>query len=107
MPDSVEASISTAKVLGVGLLLLALVALSLVLSFVPLGGWSIPLALGIAAVKCAIVGAVYMELWEAHASIRLIFVVGAGYVVVLVLLASVDVATRAPPPMLPPVEARP
>lgn len=89
----------------VGAALLALVAISYGLSLIHLPGWNLPLALGIALVKCSLVMLVFMELWSAHGAVRLIASVGLAYVLVLVILSAADPATRSPPVAAPPAEA--
>ncbi len=85
-----------------GVVLLALAGLSLGLAFLPLGPFSVAVALGIAAIKAGLVARHYMELDTSHASVRTVAATGLFFVLLLVVLTAADVATREPPPLLPP-----
>jgi cytochrome c oxidase subunit 4 len=64
---------------------------------VPLGRASVLVALGIAAIKAALVALFFMELWEHRGVSRLVFVVPVLFVAALTVLAIADAATRFPP----------
>lgn len=98
---------SIPRLLLVGAALLLLAGASLGLAFLPLGRFAVAAALGIAAVKAWLVARHYMELGSAHASVRMVAASALFFVLLLVGLAAADVATRAPPPLLPPAVAPP
>jgi cytochrome c oxidase subunit 4 len=85
--------------------LLALWGASWGLSYVELGGWSLPIALAIAAAKAAIVVLVFMEIALEKASIHATLATGLAMIAVLVFFMLADVRTRASPPLLPPAPA--
>ena len=76
--------------------LLALTALTLGLSFAPLGALEAPVALSIAGVKAALVGLFFMHLVEARRAYWLFLLVGAILMATLVALMVGDVVTREP-----------
>lgn len=78
-----------------GLALLALWGVSFGLSYLDFGAASLGIALAIAAVKAALVGAIFMELARARTSIRLAVITAGALAVVLVGLVLGDVALRA------------
>lgn len=85
------------------LTLLALLGLTLgsfALSYVHLGRWSIPVALGIAALKATLVITIFMELAVEKLTVKLSLVAGFVFVFLLVGLMAADVATRAAAPLL-------
>lgn len=75
--------------------LLLLWGISFALSYVELGAASLPIALLIAALKAGIVGAVFMELAQARASIRWAMIAAGALAVVLAGLVVADVLGRA------------
>jgi len=74
--------------------LCALLATTCTLSYVPLGGFSLPVALCIAALKGALVGAIFMRLFENNALNRLAAAAGPIWVFVMFLLMGADYFTR-------------
>lgn len=80
--------------LGAWLALLALLALTVTLSFVPLGNFNSGIALTIAATKTVIVAAVFMEL--RHRGARTYIFAGAGlfWLGILLWLGMMDFLTR-------------
>ena len=74
--------------------LLLLTGLTLGLSFVDLGRWSVPVALTIASTKASLVALFFMHLVEQRTSNRLVAVTGIVFVGLLVGLMVVDVDTR-------------
>lgn len=83
-----------------GLAFTALIALSLLtlgLSFVPLGGAGIPLALGIAAGKAVLVALFFMHLVEQRAVNALVPVVVIVLVALFVGITAGEVAARQDP----------
>lgn len=84
------------------LALLLLAGLTFGLSFLPLDGFSAPVALLIAIVKGALVVFIFMEMLGARVSSRLALTCALLLLATLLLLASADVLTREiaalPPP---------
>lgn len=80
--------------LGAWLALLALLALTVTLSFVPIGNFNSGIALTIAATKAVIVAAVFMEL--RHRGARTYIFAGAGlfWLGILLWLGMMDFLTR-------------
>lgn len=91
----------------VGVVLLLLAAVSFVVSFFALGPWETPVALTIAAVKAFGIGGWFMELRHARVSIRVAILGAISLFVLLVGLTTLDVCTRAPPPLLVPEQGGP
>ena len=81
--------------------LMALWILSFALSYVHLGAAALPVAIGIAAVKAALVVAFFMELVHASLSMKLTLLAAAGLLATLIGLLVADIATREPPPLVP------
>lgn len=94
MPHSRSSSLGPGHHLLTWLALVLLGALSFGLSFVSLGEWSLAIALAIALAKALLVAGVFMHLSEHHGSLRLWPAAGVGFVVLLVVLMTLDVATR-------------
>ncbi|MBX3258220.1 MAG: cytochrome C oxidase subunit IV family protein [Labilithrix sp.] len=82
--------------------LFVLWAASFALSYVHLGAASLLVALAIAALKAALVVMFFMELVGEGLSMKLTLAAAGGLLAVLVGLMVADVATREPPPLLPP-----
>lgn len=82
------------KLFLTGFALLALWGVSFGLSYVDLGRGSLAIALGIAAIKAAVVGATFMELLRARTAVRLTMIVAGALAVVLVGLVLGDVMYR-------------
>jgi cytochrome c oxidase subunit 4 len=74
--------------------LVALLTLTLVLAYAPLGPFNGPVSLLIAALKAALVLTVYMELKDGRPLLRLIAFVPVAFVCVLFSLTLADVLTR-------------
>jgi caa(3)-type oxidase subunit IV len=83
------------------LALVALAGASYGLTFVRLGPLSTGAAFAIAGVKGALVLLVFMHFLRTRSSIRLAAAVGVGLFGLLIALATADVTTRDPPPLLP------
>lgn len=75
-------------------LLVALAALSWGVSFLPVGGFAIPIALLVASAKVAVVALVFMELGEHGGGIRLVALTAPAFVALLLLLMLADVWLR-------------
>ena len=76
----------------------ALVLLScatLSLSFLPLGGLGVPLALGIAAIKAVVIAVFFMHLSEQRAVNTLFLVISLILIAFFVTLSALDVGTRS------------
>ena len=81
------------------LALLLLAGLSLVLRFAHLGGFSFPVALGIAAFKALLVLVFFMELLAEKATVRFAFLAGLTLFALMLTLIVADVLTRSVPPI--------
>lgn len=88
-------------VLRTGGALLALWALSFALSYVHLGSAALPVALGIAAVKAALVVMFFMELLHERFSVKLTLLAAGALLGILIILVVADIGTRATPPLAP------
>jgi cytochrome c oxidase subunit 4 len=75
--------------------LLALLILTFVLAYVPLGPMQTAVALGIAAAKAAIVALLFMELRESSPLLRLAAAAGLVWLTIMFVLAFSDYLTRA------------
>ncbi|HEY1708581.1 MAG TPA: cytochrome C oxidase subunit IV family protein [Rhizomicrobium sp.] len=76
------------------LALCALLAATCTLAYVPLGDGNFPVSLGIAAIKAALVGSIFMRLFENNALNRLAAVAGPVWVFVMFVLMGADYFTR-------------
>jgi cytochrome c oxidase subunit 4 len=74
--------------------LMALLALTVALTFAPLGPWRLAISLAIAAAKAALVGSVFMELRGASSNVRLVAAATTVMLLVLIFLSGVDAAVR-------------
>lgn len=74
--------------------LVILSVLTLGLSFAPLGGFHVPVALLIAAAKGALIVAVFMHLAEQRGTSRVILVFWLLLLLILVVITAADVSTR-------------
>ena len=81
--------------------LIALWLLSFALSYVHLGAAALPVAIGIAAVKAALVAAFFMELLHGSLSMKLAMLSAAALLATLIGLLVADIVTREPPPLVP------
>jgi cytochrome c oxidase subunit 4 len=82
--------------------LVALAALSLVMSFAHLGAAGIPVALAIAAAKAVLVALIFMELLVEKPAFRIVLGVVVFFFVLLIGLVWADVDTRTIAPLAPP-----
>lgn len=71
-----------------------LLGITCTLSYVPLGAGNLFVSLGIAAVKAALVGSVFMRLAERNPLNRLAASVGPIWVLIMFLLLGADYFTR-------------
>ena len=74
--------------------LLALLALTTGLAFLPLGRWNLPIALGIGATKALIVVIFFMELRRSSGLVRVFAAAGFLWLLILLGLTGADYATR-------------
>ena len=81
--------------------LLALLGLTVLIAYQPLGLFNFPIALTIAALKASIVGAVFMELRDRRGLVIAFAGAGVFWLSILLWLAGSDYFTRAefPPPL--------
>ncbi|MGE5468703.1 MAG: cytochrome C oxidase subunit IV family protein [Ignavibacteria bacterium] len=104
--------------LGIGLLLLILLAATTASAYAPLGAWNGVLNLAIAALKIGLVAGFFMRLSDAGGLVRLAAGIALLMLAIFLSLASTDYLTRrvtpAPwqsprdaHPFLPPSEVRP
>ena len=83
--------------------LLALLTLTVILAYQPLGSLNLPIALSIATAKSLIVALVFMELRERRGLLRAFATAGFFWLFILIWLAGIDFLTRAkfPPGISP------
>jgi cytochrome c oxidase subunit IV len=74
--------------------LLALLALTVTLAYVPLGAFNAIVALGIGAIKAGMVAAIFMELWHHGARTMVFSTAGLFWLAILLWLGSMDFLTR-------------
>lgn len=86
----------TGTIIIVTVALLVLLALTVLLSFVDLGPFSLPVALTIAAAKALLVAVFYMELRDEQPTVRLAAAAGLLWFALLLGGTLADVLTRAP-----------
>ena len=89
-------------VLGTGVAVLVLWALSFGVSYVPMGAASLPVALGIAALKAALVALFFMELVREALSVKVTMIAAVLMTMTLIAFMVADVATRDTAPLLVP-----
>jgi cytochrome c oxidase subunit 4 len=85
---------SATAIVATSLALLFLWGGSWALSSVELGRWSLVIALVIAVAKAALVTLVFMELFHARPSVKLIAVTAVAMVALLLSLTFIDVVAR-------------
>jgi caa(3)-type oxidase subunit IV len=81
-------------IIATSIALLLLWGGSWALSFVALGGWSFGIAIAIAVAKAALVTLVFMELFHARTSVKLIAVTAVAMLALMLSLTFVDVVAR-------------
>jgi cytochrome c oxidase subunit IV len=72
----------------------ALLAATCVFAYIPLGAFNLPLSLCIAAVKSALIGAVFMRLHDNNPLHRLAASVGPIWILIMFVLIGADYLTR-------------
>jgi len=100
-------TVSLRTTLVTGTLLFVLWATSWSVSYVSLGPWSLAVALGIAALKAALVALFFMELVLEGAAFNFAIAAAVTLIAILIALMVGDVVTRAAPPLLPPRATHP
>jgi cytochrome c oxidase subunit 4 len=75
--------------------LMALLALTVALSFAPLGPFRLAASLAIAAAKAALIYWVFMDLRTADGLTRIAALCAIGFLAMLLLLTGLDAAVRA------------
>jgi cytochrome c oxidase subunit 4 len=80
------------------LALMALLAITAAVAWVPLGWVNTAISLGIALAKALLVALVFMRLRRAHGLLRLTAVAGVVTLLLLFGLSATDYATRTAPP---------
>jgi cytochrome c oxidase subunit 4 len=81
------------------LALMLLLAATTGLAFLPLDRFALPTALLVAAIKSAIVAAIFMRLWRGPALARLFAGAGLGWFAIMLSLTWADYLTRGGPPL--------
>jgi cytochrome c oxidase subunit 4 len=76
------------------LALLVLLAVTVTLAYQPLGAFNVVAALGIAAVKAAIVAAIFMELQQRGGRTFIFALAGLFWLAILLWLGQMDFLTR-------------
>jgi cytochrome c oxidase subunit 4 len=76
------------------LALLILLGLTVVVSFMPLGSFNLPISLCIAGVKASIIGFVFMRLIEVSPLQRLAAMAGPVWIFIMFVLMASDYLTR-------------
>ncbi|MDR7035807.1 caa(3)-type oxidase subunit IV [Methylobacterium sp. BE186] len=74
--------------------LIALLALSLIAAYEPLGTWTVAVNLGLAAMQAALVAVLFMRLDEAGPLVRLTAAAGLFWLMILFTLTLADVLSR-------------
>ena len=75
--------------------LLAFLALTVGLTFLPMGPWRLPASLAIAASKAFLVGWVFMELRTAPPLVRVVAAAALAMLMLLIALSGIDAAVRS------------
>ena len=73
----------------------ALLALTVALTFAPLGAWRLPASLAIATAKAGLIVWIFMELGCEGGLTRLAALIGLLFLALLIGMAGVDVAIRS------------
>ena len=81
----------------VWLALLVFTAATYITGSMHLGGWALPIALTIAAIKSTLVALIFMHLKESSGATRMVFVIALVFVALLLFFTVADVATRFRP----------
>src|SRR5215831_20992379 len=107
-----ETHSSPGRFLAVWIALLVLTGATFGFHHMGLGRAALPVALGIAGVKSALVVLFFMELWEHRGANRMVFVVSVLFLLLLMVFTVADVVTRFPlarpnPPAGPPTPPPP
>jgi cytochrome c oxidase subunit 4 len=84
----------TRTYLSVGFALLILTAITVTISFIPLGGWNAVVAVGIASLKALLVALFFMHLLYDRKIYLIIFLVALIFLTVFIVLTMFDVLRR-------------
>jgi cytochrome c oxidase subunit IV len=93
-PGDHEGRHSAVPYVVVWIALLLFTALTYTTGTAHLGKWALPIALGIAATKSALVALIFMHLKDSSGATRLVFVTSLIFVALLLFFTVADVATR-------------
>lgn len=85
--------------------LVLLVGLALALSYLPLGAWGVPVAIGIASVQSLVIVLSFMHLGEQRRSNAFVLAATLVLLAFFIGLVTADVLTRGPAPPPPPAPA--
>lgn len=91
------------RALGVWAVLMGLLALTVGLALLPLGGWAMPVALAIGVIKAGFVLVIFMDLGTATGLVRAFAAIGIAWMAILIGLAMTDYGIRRDA-LLPPSE---
>ncbi|MBU0985607.1 MAG: cytochrome C oxidase subunit IV family protein [candidate division Zixibacteria bacterium] len=80
--------------LGTAAALFVLTVVTVMVSFVDLGGWNIVVALAVASVKAAAVGLIFMHLWFDRKVFLVIFLAGIVFLTIFIGLTMLDTMRR-------------
>ena len=82
--------------LPIWVILVALVAATLVLAYLPLGRWNTPVSLGIGAAKAVVIAVFFMNLRRPDPLLRLAGAASLLWIAFMFALTFADLLTRAP-----------
>jgi len=91
----------TGLLLVIGVALLVLTTVTYLLHELPHGAWSLPVALGIAAVKGVLIALWYMHLTEQRGSNALVPLTAVIFVVVVLVVVVIETGQRIKPTIPP------
>ena len=99
--DKERKEVSLALTLGTGVAVIVLWIASWAISYADLGAWNLVVALGIAALKAALVILVFMEIVVERTSVHTALAAGIAMIAILFAFMIADVRTRETPPLEP------
>jgi cytochrome c oxidase subunit 4 len=80
--------------LGVALALFILTGITVAVSFIPLGGWNVAVAVSIASLKAALVALIFMHLLYDKKLLMIIFLAAITFLAVFIILTMFDTMER-------------
>ncbi|MGA9520331.1 MAG: cytochrome C oxidase subunit IV family protein [Myxococcaceae bacterium] len=89
------------RYVGVWVGLIVLTTLTFLLAKAPLGGWHLPVSIGIASVKAALIFLFFMHLVQSRGASRVAVLVALIFLGLLMSLTWADIRTRFPPTVPP------